>query len=128
MAVSLHNLAKPGYDPKYVHYQSNGGGRDSYVFMNNQGLTKAPSFAYEGLRGSSPRKYYNPSPRKEASPVQYISDGSGRDSYVTLNSGNTKRFKEQITIPSQEIQKSIRIGILENTIIYSSKNTALKLI
>lgn len=35
MAVSQHAFAKPSFDPKYVHYKSNGSGRDSYVFLNN---------------------------------------------------------------------------------------------
>jgi len=36
-----------------------------------------------------------PSPRKEASAVDYRSDGSGRDSYIIQNSGGLKNDYKQ---------------------------------
>ena len=57
-------LANPTsiFQPKVVYYKSNGSGRDTYVTMNDQGLTcsKPLSFVTEGFPRKSPARLYNP--------------------------------------------------------------------
>ena len=89
--MELSNLYRTG-DPKYTHYPGDGSGRDSYIIMNNGGLTqdrvdkkvRPTGFRAPKLAGG------NFSPRKEATVFDYISDGSGRDHYITCNAGGLK--------------------------------------
>ena len=77
------------YNPKYTHYMSDGKGRDTYILKNNGGLWT------EAERPIAQSRYYAkekvrvviPAPHKDAVSFKYISDGSGRDFYVTYNSG-----------------------------------------
>ncbi len=75
--------------PKYAHYVPDGEGRDTYIQKNNGGLCFEParfvatSTAYEKDPPSvTPVIGYKPAPT-----LKYISDGSGRDFYVTHSSG-----------------------------------------
>ena len=77
------------FNPKYTKYMSDGMGRDSYILRHNGGLCseREPHFA-ESTRYASPTKFLSPPPpMKEATALKYISDGSGRDSYILINSG-----------------------------------------
>lgn len=75
------------YNPGYATYMGDGSGRDNYIILNNGGLTRfdKPCMQiprkYGGSRDSSP-KGYKPTPS-----FKYVSDGSGRDSYVIQNGG-----------------------------------------
>ena len=84
------------FNPKYTTYGPNGSGRDAYIICQNGGLLPqekfiVPSTGYHYRKG--PTQLFSGScrvsisPKKEASPLKYISDGSGRDSYVTRDSG-----------------------------------------
>lgn len=75
--------------PKYTHYMSDGMGRDTYIIKHNGGLCseREPNFRLSS-RYYSPAKFmYSPTPKKEAWSIKYTSDGSGRDSYILLDSG-----------------------------------------
>ena len=74
---------------KYAHYTSDGMGRDTYILRNNGGMCteRDPNFR-ESSRYPSPMKFAGPpAHRKQVWSIRYISDGSGRDSYVLINSG-----------------------------------------
>ena len=91
------NLVRPTY-------WRDGHGRDTYVLSNGSGLRKDPdmwgcgrkpgwdicvqkgshSKVYSGVRPTKPA--YNKPP---TSAIHYVSDGSGRDSYVIKNYGGT---------------------------------------
>jgi hypothetical protein len=74
---------------KYAHYLSDGNGRDTYILRNNGGLCteRDPNFI-ESTRYSSPMRFAGPpAHRKQIWSIKYQSDGSGRDSYVLINSG-----------------------------------------
>ena len=72
--------------PRYANYMGDGSGRDSYVIVNNGGLTNSDKRAMCWRNTRMPQNH-QASPRKEAVSHTYISDGSGRDSYVLHNSG-----------------------------------------
>lgn len=82
------------FDPKYSHYFSDGTGRDTFVMYNNGGFSvprkvhtmQSTMFMKLGNTTFGP----STSPRKEAMPVEYRSDGTGRDSYIVCNSGGLK--------------------------------------
>lgn len=76
------------FNPKLTRYSPDGKGRDRYIAFDNGGL----------LPGSLPRlsskpravfPHFQPArvSRPEATVHTYISDGSGRDYYITVNSG-----------------------------------------
>lgn len=75
--------------PKYAHYMSDGMGRDTYILKHNGGMCN------EGSRPLFETTMYNkerpsgmpPAPLKDATSFKYVSDGSGRDFYITYNSG-----------------------------------------
>ena len=79
----------PAFYPKYTHYMSDGEGRDTYILKHNGGLWN------EAERPIAQSRFYPkekvrvviPAPRKDAVSFKYISDGSGRDFYITHNSG-----------------------------------------
>lgn len=74
-------------NPKYASYFGNGSGRDTYIVLNNGGLTSLdkPNMMKRPFKNTIINK--NLSPLKEAVAFTYHSDGSGRDSYVIQNSG-----------------------------------------
>ena len=75
--------------PKYPHYMSDGEGRDTYILKHNGGMWKeAPRPLAESTFYSKRKPSVSPpAPHKEATSFKYISDGNGRDFYITHNSG-----------------------------------------
>ncbi|MDR3549127.1 MAG: hypothetical protein P4M11_12860 [Candidatus Pacebacteria bacterium] len=80
--------------PKTAFYFSNGSGRDSYIAVNNGGMTVTKGAALALDHGKQtvlnreggfprPKGYVSKSPVIDAKHLFYHSDGSGRDSYVT---------------------------------------------
>jgi len=67
--------------PKYASYMGDGSGRDSYVTVNNGGLTSNEK-SFMMWRPARVPKSVNPRPFKMVPALNYRSDGSGRDSYV----------------------------------------------
>ena len=86
------------FDPKYSHYFSNGSGRDNFIGYNNGGFSipkihgkfDATNFMRLGNLGGGATSG-NTSPRMEPKPLEYRSDGTGRDSYIVCNSGGLKQ-------------------------------------
>ena len=73
---------------KNSHYSPNGEGRDSYIYVNNGGVerNKYPYTFNEESRIT--RNSFSPgSPRLDAKPLRYKSDGTGRDTYIGTNHG-----------------------------------------
>jgi hypothetical protein len=79
-------MARCNY-PKYASYMGDGSGRDTYVVLNNGGLTNCDKNYMMSRPFRRTQQNFNPSPQKEATAHKYQSDGSGRDSYVISNSG-----------------------------------------
>lgn len=95
-------IAERTFDPKVSHYLADGSGRDSYVITNNGGLTAGRLWNQKDSKTffMTSQKYFkreSPSPRKEAMPFEYRSDGSGRDSYILHNSGGLKNKMSGLT-------------------------------
>ena len=76
------------FNPGYASYTGDGSGRDSYIILNNGGLTKESKNGMMNIRkpGRSPHRNRTLG-TKPAPAFCYKSDGSGRDSYVIKNSG-----------------------------------------
>ena len=70
------------HEPKYASYFGDGSGRDSYVIVNNGGLTSElkPNLMKRPFLNTCQNR--NKSPQKSAVSLTYRSDGTGRDSYV----------------------------------------------
>ena len=73
--------------PKYASYFGDGSGRDTYVVLNNGGLTHADKAHMMKRPFRNTTQNRDRTPLKNAVPLTYHSDGSGRDSYVIQNSG-----------------------------------------
>ena len=73
--------------PKYASYFGDGSGRDTYVAVNNGGLTNIlkPNLMKRPFKSTLQDR--SAAPVKDAVPITYRSDGMGRDSYVVANSG-----------------------------------------
>ena len=84
------------YHPKYVTYTGDGSGRDGYVVFTNGGLEQTrnyknatkPSFD----TGTRLMDAHRPAPCKAASAIDYIPDGSGRDSYIIRAYGLKRNY------------------------------------
>ena len=76
-----------------IHYQNNGGGRDSYIYSNNGGFTVKHSGSMFPKPGSMLQaKKMGPSVAMKfaplnGKPVHYNNDGTGRDGYIFHNAG-----------------------------------------
>ena len=70
------------------HYNPNGEGRDTYIFVNNGGVerNKYP-FSFKEESRITRRSFSPGSPRLDAKPLKYKPDGTGRDTYIGINHG-----------------------------------------
>ncbi|CAI2367952.1 unnamed protein product [Moneuplotes crassus] len=93
----------PEFYPKYAHYGSDGQGRDSYILKNNGGLCNEPSRpVFESTMYSRVKPHtMGKAPLRDATSFKYISDGSGRDFYITHNSGGLEAPYFPGTRPSE---------------------------
>lgn len=75
---------------KTLFYNPNGTGRDSYIYEHNGGHAQARQSNKQPPPGTHDNKdthlFYS-SPYIHSKPVQYVSDGSGRDSYIQTCAG-----------------------------------------
>lgn len=86
--------------PKHVLYFGNGTGRDMQILCNNGGLEKLDrtNLCHNGVHlktqnpsNFSPRQTNRGAPGfKEPPTFTYLSDGSGRDSYILKNNGGSR--------------------------------------
>ena len=74
-----------------VHYTTNGGGRDSYIYLDNGGFTTmhSPTKWPKSTQFLPQKNTQKPNPVMEAKNIFYKPDGSGRDRYIALNSGGS---------------------------------------
>ncbi|CAG9334799.1 unnamed protein product [Blepharisma stoltei] len=78
------------FHPKYSFYRGDGSGRDEYISTNSGGFYQnSPKGEVFRRTGSNFTKtqHFKPSPRLSSPIWRYYSDGSGRDYYITVNSG-----------------------------------------
>jgi hypothetical protein len=75
------------FNPKVSSYQRDGWGRDSYISTNNGGftssLTKSAVSHINPLRDHAKMN----APRMHGKPAVYRSNGTGRDFYISMDSG-----------------------------------------
>ena len=83
---ALESTMNRTFYPKYSNYFGDGSGRDSYVVLNNGGLSNCDK-KHMLWRPDKVPKVLDPKPYKKVASLAYKSDGSGRDSYVISNSG-----------------------------------------
>ena len=107
-----------------IHYQNNGGGRDSYIYSNNGGFTvkhqgamfpKPGSMMSEKKMGPTAALKFSPTNGK---PMRYYNDGTGRDGYIfhndggfsspmTKNPGSETFFNQLRTYDHSPVRKSL---------------------
>ncbi len=77
------------FDPKITHYLPDGLGRDRYIATDNGGFGVRESIESKQRRqmNYSTFRTRQPAPRLAAAAFKYASDGSGRDFYITVDSG-----------------------------------------
>lgn len=81
------------FSPTFNAYTRDGDGRDGYIGYNNGGFWNTripPGTSFESTFPESTR-YRLRSINRQVAPFKYYSDGSGRDSYILINSGGLKR-------------------------------------
>ena len=87
----MHRVAYSPVNAKSMFYQSNGTGRDSYIIHDNGGAY-APHFKMQRENrqttvtvGNKPQRPF--SAGGDPKSLRYHSNGTGRDSYVTIGDG-----------------------------------------
>ena len=84
------------FKPTYVSYYGDGSGRDIQITLNNGGLTSVErtGMGHQGVQfaqfSSTVAKRVSPSPQKDAPTFYYMSDGSGRDTYILQDGGGLR--------------------------------------
>lgn len=97
---------------KYTTYTGDGSGRDGYVVFANGGLHELRNY-----RGSNPCNTFkqnplhahnrnSPIPNKDATAVDYIPDGNGRDSYIIRNYGLKANYQSKY----KDFERNLRIS------------------
>lgn len=87
------------FSPTFNAYTRDGDGRDGYIGYNNGGfwnLRIPPGTSFESTYPASTR-YRLRSINRQVAPFRYYSDGSGRDSYILINSGGLKRESKPLS-------------------------------
>lgn len=82
---------------KTLFYNPNGTGRDNYIFLNNGGHAAATMENKQpevGTMRLTETHFYYKSPYIHSKPVQYISNGGGRDSYIQRSAGGFNHLYE----------------------------------
>jgi hypothetical protein len=81
-----------------THYFANGDGRDSYIFCNNGGVERNTyPFSFKEDGRSLKRKVVASVPSLGAKPINYKTDGTGRDTYIGFNNGGLMAVKNRNT-------------------------------
>lgn len=89
-----------------VFYQTDGMGRDGYITYNNGGFWKNKQIKLKNVINQRNKMTLFRSLFHQPAPFTYISDGSGRDSYVIEhNGGLVKKFEPMI---EQKLPKFLR--------------------
>jgi hypothetical protein len=78
------------FRPKVTNYKPDGWGRDTYIRANNGGFKPyIPELIEDKFKYLTKKESNRPSPKLEWPSHRYYSDGSGRDNYITINSGGS---------------------------------------
>ena len=86
------------FRPSFTAYNSNGEGRDIYIQYNNGGFWKMDILPGQNInKNSTGSNYRFRSLNHRAAPFKYLSDGSGRDSYISCNDGGLKLNSKPLT-------------------------------
>lgn len=84
------------YYPKYTTYTGDGNGRDHYIVFNNGGLHALRDYRgspYDGFDLGPMSIKSRVVPRKDETAVDYVPDGTGRDTYIIHGYGLKKNYK-----------------------------------
>lgn len=124
------------FDPKYTHYNCDGGGRDTYIIANNGGLIQKIPKILPIKDSSGKYAFFSPAPRSESWGLTYHSDGSGRDHYITHNSGglyskfspggNIKYFKDSLRQPIVRRSNDVFTKTTQRWADYKARKTLMK--
>jgi hypothetical protein len=92
-----------------VHFNTNGGGRDSYIVRDNGGFCKMHEPVKYPQVGSfvTKRHVVENAPQIHAKPLYYYANGTGRDSYIVETSGGFNNVASFIEY-RQAFVKSLR--------------------
>lgn len=107
---------------RFVLYETDGRGRDTYIRYNNGGFWKENiNYIYfKPNYGSQHRRtMYNL--RHNAAPFRYYSDGSGRDTYILTNDGGLK--KNHLSLKNYNLKDFLRTP---ESCIFNFKSNPLK--
>ena len=80
-----------------IHYHTNGGGRDTYIFNNNGGFAlpkttiKYPNPGAMDPRLTAAMRQKDKFPHLHSKPINYNQDGTGRDTYIMIGNGGLQR-------------------------------------
>lgn len=132
--MDIRQSLRRTFDPKYTHYACDGGGRDTYIISTNGGLMNqklknAPLKETYGCTAA----YSSPAPRSDSWGLTYHSDGSGRDHYITHNSGglysrfspagNIKYFKDSLRQPIRRQSNDLFTKTTQRWIDFKGRKT-----
>lgn len=112
---------------KNSHYNPNGEGRDTYIYVNNGGVERN-TYPYQFKEESRVvrRNFVAGSPRLDSKPLKYKHDGSGRDTYIGHNHGglfssyNKHSFYASLREPSPVTMKP---GFLQTQGVWDNTKT-----
>ena len=88
------------FNPKWVTYWGDGGGRDQYILFNNGGLNEQRVYngsQYNGFKNNGMPIQKGVTAKKDATAFDYKPDGSGRDLYIINNYGLKRNYKSSIS-------------------------------
>ena len=117
--MNFHNTSKQGiFNPRYTKYTGDGIGRDKYIIFNNGALLDKISKIkiQDNFHTLSNTRYYNL--QKNVAPLKYISDGSGRDSYVLFESGGLE--KNHKSLKSYHLKDFLRKNNSESILFHTN--------
>jgi hypothetical protein len=79
---------------KTSFYRGDGSGKDLYILTDSGGFRKGGIMSPKGFefRSGSPSRSNRAGGRQDGKTIHYQSDGSGRDHYITSNTGGFSRF------------------------------------
>ena len=84
------------FHPKTSTYWGDGTGKDSYIVMANGGFNETRKYQgqqYNGWKTSTYGSAPYVAPHKEATAVDYVPDGSGRDTYIIRAYGMKRNYR-----------------------------------
>lgn len=115
------------FNPKMTSYSPDGWGRDSYILTDNGGIFKSGSrlSKYQAFKHST--SSCSQSPPIIARSTAYLSDGKGRDSYISTNYGGLVNLYGSQTVFEKTLRRrSIEMSDSPNQHWLPSKRRFMK--